>query len=432
MSIFGNSGGGGSLFGGGGAAATTTTAGGGSLFGSAPTAAPAAGGSLFGGGAAGTTTAGGATSSLFGNAQPAAPAATGGSLFGAAAAGQPAAGGTTSLFGNSTAAAPNTSGGGLFGSTTTTQAATGGGLFGNSAPAVGNTAGAAPPGGLFGGGAAASSSIANGGIQTLGLNQQQMQAKTILEQSELENCFYELQKLDNDRVARNVGWTYHGVSASADSQLLQSALAELSQYDHIKHGPDVNKFRLAKAQNPFDQHVALPVRLLGFEQLKQHFLQQDQKLSEQDQKVAELSSAIKSLRTSVEAKLSVQLAEARSRHLKLTRQLVAILTQLEAFGVQVGACRRDYDRESALENKFTQIDNEVQGIRVGELLYMAHGLALQEDAGQQSVLSKQELEKVITLIANQTELSEELQSCLREKQREIAVMGQALRIGERK
>ena len=88
-----------------------------------------------------------------------------------------------------------------------------------------------------------------------------------------------------------------------------------------------------------------------------------------NKQVAELSAAIKELRTGVEATLSIQLEEARQRHLKLSRQLVAILTQLEAFGIQAGACRRDYDKEAQLEQVFSEIEGEIQRIQLGELQY---------------------------------------------------------------
>lgn len=78
---------------------------------------------------------------------------------------------------------------------------------------------------------------------------------------------------------------YAGISPGADQSLVRAAFQELSQFDMIKHGPDQNKFRQAVAQNPFEPGTALPSRILGFEQMKTHLLDQGKKLEAQENEV---------------------------------------------------------------------------------------------------------------------------------------------------
>ncbi|CAD7927639.1 unnamed protein product [Amoebophrya sp. A120] len=444
--IFGNTAntGGGGLFGGASNSQPPKPAGGG-LFGNSTSST--SGGGLFGGGAQQQPQQPAQGGGLFGSTtntqQPA-----GGGLFGntAAAPSQPAGGG---LFGNATSAAPfgstlqpgvhpmglvgnnaaaqqpaQNAGGGLFGSTNNAaQPSGGGGLFG------GNT-GQQQGGGLFGSTNNANGAAPNNAMsQQSNLTQQQLAAKTLMEQAEIQNVQDEILKLDNDRMMRNVGWTYLAVPPGVDSNVLRAEIANFSQYDFIKHGPDPNKFRMAVAQNPFDVSVALPKRILDFPQLKTHIQEQEQKLQKQEAEREALEEAIKTLRTNVEGKLTAQLETLKKTHVKLTQQLVTILTQLESSAIAVGACRRDYERERELTNHFTHMEAELQRIcNLGELQYVAQGLALQDESSNQATLSKKTLQKVVNLLGNQTELNEELQSCLREKQRELQAIHQAIRI----
>eukprot|EP00392_Amoebophrya_sp_AT5.2_P003500 g3505.t1 len=385
----------GGLFGGGGG----SQAAGGSLFGNGSQPSGGGGGGLFGGGAQANNQ----------GANQAPPATTGG-LFGG---GAPAAGGS-SLFGGATGNANANNG-----------ASGGGGPFGGGgATGSGNVGG----GSLFGGGAAATSGGGQAG-NTLGggaslLDQQQIAAKTLLEQTELGNTYYTLQKLDNDRVQRNVCWTYAGISPGADQSLVRAAFQELSQFDMIKHGPDQNKFRQAVDQNPFEPGTALPSRILGFEQMKTHLLDQGKKLEAQENEIATLDAAVKGLRVSVEAKLSGQLAAARLRHLQLKKQLVQILMSLESSAIAVSACRRNYEKENELEQNFARLEHEATKIcHLAELQYMAHGLALAEEDKSDKIDAVlgggQSLRTVSALVSNQTELNEELHACFREKKREV-------------
>jgi len=245
---------------------------------------------------------------------------------------------------------------------------------------------------------------------------------------ECENIVQLLQKLHNDIQMKHVAWTITPVPDGVNVQTLQMLAAELQQYNPQKHGPDPVKFQQAKALNPFDLSVAFPKRLLGFKDIKDEALQQEQMLQRTEQTLAETDKSLQNLRQYTEAKLMVELDNCRQRHVALTQQLLSVMTLLESYGLATGSVKRNYNAEQRLENQYSSLEAELSEVKLNELQYMAKCLMTNtsaSSAGAQSS-SNLDIDTVACLAGSQMELLEYLQEFVKQANRELRIFEQAL------
>ncbi|CAK0864990.1 unnamed protein product, partial [Prorocentrum cordatum] len=110
-----------------------------------------------------------------------------------------------------------------------------------------------------------------------------------------------------------------------------------------------------------------------------------------------------------------KLEECRQRHLKLSRQLLQVVSLVERYAVQNGAARRNPQLEARLDDRLARLEAVVNApasarARLEELWVLLRGL-LQggPPCGGAAGLADADASRVLRLTASQGELLEQLQ-----------------------
>jgi len=226
-----------------------------------------------------------------------------------------------------------------------------------------------------------------------------------------------------------VAYTY---SFSENQQLLQQAnSAQFNPQLHV----DYAKWAQAMQNNP-DPRSCYPEQMIGLPALEARVMQQQQAVDECNNLLEELRQGFGNLKDQMRVQSMQRLEECRIRHQTLSRQLLKVVTAVEAYALHTGAARINPHTEARIEEQFVGLEQALAApasarTRLEELWALLRGMS-QESPGQGSTLASTsaagtgatitdaEAERTLLLTASQGELLELLQDEVARRTRDIA------------
>eukprot|EP00927_Polykrikos_kofoidii_P055912 TRINITY_DN50098_c0_g1_i1.p1 TRINITY_DN50098_c0_g1~~TRINITY_DN50098_c0_g1_i1.p1 ORF type:complete len:296 (-),score=51.22 TRINITY_DN50098_c0_g1_i1:118-1005(-) len=228
------------------------------------------------------------------------------------------------------------------------------------------------------------------------------------------------------------GFVAYSYSASDNPQLL--AQANSGQFNPAVH-VDYTKWAQAVQNNP-DPQSCYPEPLVGLPALEARMAQQQKALEDGTRALDELRTGFGNLKDHLEAKCLMRLEECRSRHKKLSRQLLQVVTAVETYAIRNGAARRNPQVEARLEERFAKLEESVHApyapssarSRVEELSVVLRGLLEHGTpaGGAAASITEAEAKRVLEMTASQGEALESLQEELALRKRDNAQFESAL------
>lgn len=169
-------------------------------------------------------------------------------------------------------------------------------------------------------------------------------------------------------------WAYSYTVAENVTQLQG---AHGASYQPAVHG-DQEKWQHAKNTNP-DPSNCYVEPLFGLKALEERAIKQKEGMEKEAKMLTELEGGFQNLKGHVQTVSMEQLEQCKQRHVKLQRQLVAVMAQVEDVAIQQGQTRRDYGKEQALDAQYTELQNRLMGpsqfqSRVSELSFVLRAL----------------------------------------------------------
>jgi len=233
-----------------------------------------------------------------------------------------------------------------------------------------------------------------------------------------------------------VAYTY---SFTENQQVLQQANS--GQFNPSQH-VDYAKWAQAMQNNP-DPRSCYPEQMIGLPALEARVNMQQQAVDECNNLLEELRQGFGNLKDQMRAQSMQRLEECRIRHQTLSRQLLKVVTAVEAYALHTGAARINPHTEARIEAQLVGLEQSLAApasarARLEELWALLRGM-IQESPGQQpggivpgstmsnmppvgtgASITDTEAERTLLLTASQGELLELLQDEVARRTRDVA------------
>lgn len=226
--------------------------------------------------------------------------------------------------------------------------------------------------------------------------------------------------------ASPLGFVAYSYSYSDNPQVLQQA----SQFNPAYH-VDYAKWAQAVQNNP-DPRSCYAEPLVGLAALEQRIEVQHKAMQDSNNAMEEARAGFANLRDHLQAHSLQRLEECRRRHQMLSRQLLQVVSAVEAHAVASGAARRSPELEGHLEARLAHLEEAahapaVARARLEELWVVLRGLLDRgTQAGAGTKLTDNEEKATLQITASQGDLLEALQEELALRRRDVAQFENAL------